>query len=61
MPYTQEATIRTHYKKLNKFVRLIDYLIIDSKRSMINLSTSSIVERNIFIKSILLISNLLRY
>lgn len=45
MPYTQEATIRTHYKRLNKFVRLVDYLIVDSKIAMVNLSTSSIVER----------------
>ncbi|KAL4466850.1 hypothetical protein ABPG74_010447 [Tetrahymena malaccensis] len=43
MPYTQEATIRTHYKRLNKFVRLVDYLIVDSKIQMINNSTSSIV------------------
>jgi len=45
MPYTQEATIRTHYKRLNKFVRMVDYLILDSKISMINQSTSSIVKR----------------
>jgi dynein heavy chain len=31
MPYTQEATIRTHFKKLKKFVKLMDYLIVDSK------------------------------
>lgn len=42
MPYTQEATIRTHYKRLNKFVRLTDYLIVDSKIAMINQSTASI-------------------
>jgi hypothetical protein len=34
MPYTQEATIRTHYKRLAKFVRLCDYLIIDAKLSL---------------------------
>lgn len=45
MPYTQEATIRTHYKRLSKFVRLVDYLIVDSKISMINNSTSAIVKR----------------
>lgn len=44
MPYTQEATIRTHFKRLNKFVRLVDYLIVDSKIAMINQSTSSIGE-----------------
>ena len=31
MPYTQEAIIRTHYKRLAKFVRLCDYQIIDAK------------------------------
>ena len=31
MPHTQEAIIRTHYKRLAKFVRLVDYLIIDAK------------------------------
>jgi len=45
MPYTQEATIRTHFKRLNKFVRLVDYLIVDSKIAMINQSTSAIGER----------------
>ncbi|EGR31243.1 hypothetical protein IMG5_115030 [Ichthyophthirius multifiliis] len=44
MPYTQEATIRTHYKRLNKFVRLVDYLIVDSKISMMNNSTQSIIK-----------------
>lgn len=39
MPYTQEATIRTHYKKLRKFVKLIDYVITDSKlQLMVNSS-----------------------
>ena len=31
MPYTQEATVRTHYKRLKKFIKLIDFIIIDSK------------------------------
>ena len=31
MPFTQEAIIRTHYKRLAKFVRLCDYQIIDAK------------------------------
>jgi len=34
MPYTQEAIIRTHYKRLSKFVRLCDYQIIDAKISL---------------------------
>ena len=36
MPYTQEATIRTHYKKLKKFVKLMDYLVVDSKVLLLN-------------------------
>ncbi|OMJ81675.1 hypothetical protein SteCoe_17784 [Stentor coeruleus] len=35
MPYTQDAIIRTHYKRLTKFIRLCDYHVIDAK---INLS-----------------------
>jgi len=50
MPFTQEATIRTHFKRLNKFVKLIDYLILDSKIEMINncteLISQQIEERN---------------
>jgi dynein heavy chain len=42
MPYTQEATIKTHYKKLRKFIKLIDYLIIDGKLKMILNSTESL-------------------
>ncbi|CAG9323486.1 unnamed protein product [Blepharisma stoltei] len=34
MPYTQEAIIRTHYKRLAKFIRLCDYQIIDAKMSL---------------------------
>ena len=42
MPYTQEATIRVHYKKLKKFIRLIDYLVLDSKMNMMNNSLLSV-------------------
>lgn len=35
MPFTQEATVRTHYKKLMKFVKLVDYLLLESKIDMI--------------------------
>jgi len=35
MPYTQEATTRTHYKKLAKYIRLTDYMLIDSKLRLI--------------------------
>lgn len=34
MPYTTEATIRTHFKRLRKFVKYIDYIIIDAKLLM---------------------------
>lgn len=42
MPYTQEATIRVHYKKLKKFIRLVDYLVLDAKMGMINNSLASV-------------------
>jgi dynein heavy chain len=35
MPYTQDATTRTHYKKLAKYIRLTDYMVIDSKLKLI--------------------------
>jgi len=35
MPYTQEATIRTHQKKLRKFIKLIDYIFLEAKMNMI--------------------------
>ena len=34
MPYTQEATIRSHYKKLARYIRLCDYTIVDAKLSL---------------------------
>ena len=44
MPYTQEATVRTHFKRLKKFVKLIDFVIVDAKLSLINKSTVSLVD-----------------
>ena len=44
MPYTQEATIRTHYRRLKKFIRLVDYLILDSKLSLMNNSVTKTVD-----------------
>lgn len=35
MPYTQEATVKTHYKKLNKFIKLIDYMVVAGKLGMV--------------------------
>ncbi len=40
MPYTKQATVKTHYKKLNKFIRFIDYMIISGKLGMVLESTS---------------------
>ena len=31
MPYTQSATMRRHYQRLAKYIRLCDYLYIDCK------------------------------
>ena len=38
MPYTQEATTRTHYKRLTKYIRLVDYILMDSKLELISKS-----------------------
>lgn len=43
MPYTQEATTRTHYKKLAKYIRLTDYMITDSKLRLITNSVSNVL------------------
>ena len=42
MPYTQEATTRTHHKKLTKYIRLVDYMLMDSKLQMMTQSVSNI-------------------
>lgn len=44
MPYTQEATTRTHYKKLAKYIRLTDYMMIDSKLKLITNSIYNVLE-----------------
>lgn len=44
MPYTQEATTRTHYKKLAKYIRLTDYMIIDSKLRLIQNSIGNVLK-----------------
>lgn len=41
MPYTQEATIKTHFRRLRKYTRLVDYLYLTSKLNMVNNSTKS--------------------
>jgi dynein heavy chain len=44
MPYTQEATTRTHFKKLAKYIRLSDYMIIDSKLKLIQYSIKNVLK-----------------
>ena len=44
MLYTQAATIRTHHKRLAKFVRLCDYLIIDAKLSISMKSAEKVLD-----------------
>ena len=41
MPYTQEATTWTHYKRLMKYIRLVDFLVIDAKLSLIQNSINT--------------------
>lgn len=35
MPYTESATLRTHQIKIRNFIKLTDYLIINSKTELI--------------------------
>lgn len=44
MPYTQEATIRTHQRKLRKFIKLVDYLVLEAKMRMLTYSTDNLVQ-----------------
>ena len=44
MPYTQEATTRTHYKKLAKYIRLTDYMMLDSKLKLITNSIHNVLK-----------------
>lgn len=44
MLYAQEATKRTHYARLIKYVRLVDYIIMDSKLSLISNSVAHALE-----------------
>jgi hypothetical protein len=40
--FTQEASIKTHYFKLKKLIRLVDYQVQSNKLKMIKLSIDSI-------------------
>ena len=42
MPYTEEATIKTHHEKLTKFMKLVDSMIIDGKLKLIFESLSNL-------------------
>jgi dynein heavy chain len=44
MPYTQEAIIRTHYKRLSRFIRLCDYQIIDAKIFLSHATVNKVVK-----------------
>ena len=51
MPFTMDATVRIHYKRLRKFVKLIDCLIMDSKIHMIKNSTNEVIKKIIELNS----------
>jgi dynein heavy chain len=36
MPYTQEATTRTHYRRLTKYIRMVDFMVVDAKLTLLN-------------------------
>ena len=35
MPYTQEASTRTHYKRLARFIRVLDDMMMDARIQLI--------------------------
>lgn len=39
-PYTHEATVKGHYRKLTRYIRLLDYMVISGKVGLIMESTS---------------------
>ena len=44
MPYTQEATVKTHLKRLRKFIRLVDFINKTFKVDMIKEQLISITK-----------------
>ena len=44
MPYTEEATIRTHYNRLSKFIQLVDYMIKNAKINLIKNGSENILK-----------------
>ena len=45
MPYTQEATLRSYYKRLRKFLKLLDYIIISSKTKIVLNGIQNMIEQ----------------
>jgi energy-coupling factor transporter ATP-binding protein EcfA2 len=45
MPYAQDATRRTHYKKLLKYIRVMDFLFNEAKYSLIKNSLKNLAEK----------------
>jgi hypothetical protein len=43
MPYAQDATRRTHYKKLLKYIRLVDLLYNETKFKLITKSLEAVL------------------
>lgn len=39
-PYTHEATVKGHYRKLTRYIRLLDYMVMAGKVGLIMESTS---------------------
>ncbi len=45
MPYTKEATLRIQQEKFKKFLKLVEFMIVDSKIKMMSESTQKIVRK----------------
>jgi dynein heavy chain len=44
MPFTQEAIVRTHYRKLAKFIRLCEFHVLDAKVTLAYTSAQKLLE-----------------
>lgn len=44
MPYTQEATMRTHFKRISRYIRVVDLQSVDARLSLIARSLRLIKE-----------------
>ena len=49
MTYTIEATTKTHFKRLAKFIRLLDYMMLDSRRVLIKNTYEKVIHIYIYI------------